>query len=217
MSREPRNIHLVRHGESQWNRERRVQGNCRGIALSEKGIEQARLLGQRLKRMHFDSVHCSSVERAVQTARIALGDDREIAFSEELREISFGDWEGKLVSEIGIEAPGEIENWFRKPSSVSINGAERYLDFHGRAVSAIGGIIDSTEGDVLIICHGGVICTWLTHILNMDPDDLWAFSLPNASITTVKLEFRPRLRLLGDSSHLTPDILGFDGMPSVSP
>jgi len=48
----------------------------------------------------------------------------------------------------------------------------------------------------------------------MDPDDLWSFSLPNTSVTTVMLEFRPRVRLFGDASHLDAATLGIDGMPS---
>ena len=77
------------------------------------------------------------------------------------------------------------------------------------------GLIDSTEGDILIITHGGIICAWMTHVLRMPPDDIWTFSLPNTSLTTVMLDFfRPRLRLLGDVSHLDGETLGFDGMPA---
>ncbi|MCK4235815.1 MAG: histidine phosphatase family protein, partial [Candidatus Krumholzibacteria bacterium] len=66
-----------------------------------------------------------------------------------------------------------------------------------------------------VVTHGGFICSYLTHLLNMDLDDLWCFSLPNASITTVVLDFRPRLRSFGDASHLREDAVGLDGMPSA--
>ncbi|MBN1164377.1 MAG: histidine phosphatase family protein [Candidatus Krumholzibacteriota bacterium] len=215
MNKEFRKIHLVRHGESTWNRERRVQSNRAPITLSPVGEEQARLLGERLETLPFDQVFCSDVDRAVQTARIALGDSYPIIFSPELREISFGEWEGMTVSEIRESSPGDLEKWFRHPSSVVIRGAEEYSAFHHRIVRAMEEIIDSTTGDLLVISHGGVICTWLTHILRMDPDDLWSFSLPNTSLTTIMLDFRPRIRLLGDSSHLRGKALGFDGMPSA--
>ncbi len=215
MTGSSRKIHMIRHGESCWNSERRVQKNSSGVVLSERGKKQARLLGLRLKTIHFDSVYSSDVERAAQTARTVLGDEYPIVFSNELREISFGEWEGRLVSEIDKEIPGVMERWFQAPSKVFIEGAEKYLDFHKRVIREIDRIVESTSGDLLIITHGGVICTWLTHILGMDPDDIWSFSLPNTSITTVMLEFRPRLRLLGDASHLAGDALGFDGMPST--
>jgi broad specificity phosphatase PhoE len=209
-----RRVNLVRHGESTWNSVRRVQGNHDEIHLSELGRAQAGLLGKRLRSMEFSSVFCSSAERAVETARIALGEDRHIEFIDELREISFGEWEGLLVDEVKDRYPGELERWFRTPSKVAIAGAEPFMEFHERACRTVDGIIGSTDGDILIVSHGGIICTWLTRILGMSPDDIWSFSLPNASLTSVVIDFRPRLRLLGDVSHLDGKTLGFDGMPS---
>ena len=214
MEKGPRKLHMVRHGESLWNSERRVQNNTDGIALSERGRRQAELLGARLKGMHFDMVFCSDVQRALETARIALGDGFPMTITSGLREIAFGEWEGMLVSEIEEKFPGAMSRWFEAPSKVEIKGAEKFLDFHERVVREIGGITESTSGDILMITHGGVICTYLTHILGMSPDDIWAFSLPNASVTTIMLEFRPRIRLLGDAHHLSGGSLGFDGMPS---
>ncbi|MBN2071024.1 MAG: histidine phosphatase family protein [Candidatus Krumholzibacteriota bacterium] len=209
-----RKVHLVRHGESKWNSERRVQKNTDGVPLSDRGRRQAQLLGARLETVPFDHVFCSDVQRAAETARIALGESYPIGFSSELREIALGAWEGRLVSEIEAETPGIMERWFKAPSTVEIDGAEKFFDFHRRVVDEVERITGSTSGDLLIISHGGVICTWLTYILGMDQDGLWSFSLPNASISTVMLEFRPRLRLLGDANHLTDGSLGFDGMPS---
>ena len=209
-----RRIDLVRHAESTWNSVRRVQGNHGEVHLSELGRAQAGLLGERLRSMEFSRIYCSSAERAVETARIALGDDRSIEFMDELREISFGEWEGLLVSEVKERYPGELELWFSAPSKVAIEDAEPFMEFHERASRTVDGIIDSSEGDILIVSHGGIICAWLTHILGMSPDDIWSFSLPNTSLTTVMIDFRPRLRLLGDVSHLDGKTLRFDGMPS---
>ena len=75
MKEELRRIHLVRHGESTWNAVRRVQGNHVDVHLSELGRAQAALLGDRLRRMEFASVYCSSKERARETALKALGED----------------------------------------------------------------------------------------------------------------------------------------------
>jgi broad specificity phosphatase PhoE len=214
MHAENRKIHLVRHGESTWNSVRRVQGNHDEVHLSDLGRAQAGMLGARLRSMEFAAVYCSSAERAVETARIALGEDRRIELLDDLREISFGKWEGLLVSEVKERYPGKLEQWFRSPSKVAIEGAEPYLEFHERACRTVDGIIESTSGDILIVTHGGIICAWLTHVLAMSPDDIWSFSLPNTALTTVMIDFRPRLRLLGDVSHLDGKTLGFDGMPS---
>ena len=79
MDRSIRKLYLVRHAESVWNKERRIQGTCNGIRLSETGRDQARLLGERLITMDFERVYCSSAERAVETARLALGDSKGAA------------------------------------------------------------------------------------------------------------------------------------------
>lgn len=213
--KEPR-LYLIRHGESDWNVQRRIQGNCSINGLSEVGRKQSELLGGRLAEMDFHSVFCSNVQRAVETAEIALGEDYQITFLDNLREISFGSWEGKLIEHIKEEFPGKIERWFNEPTTVSIEGGEDLVDFSERVLDTFAGITgEADSGNVLVITHGGVICTYLTGLLGMDLDDLWCFSLPNASITTISLEYRPRLRLFGDTSHLDGESLGFDGMPSV--
>lgn len=211
---ELRKIHLVRHGESTYNAVRRVQGNGDGILLSERGRRQAQMLGARLRAMSFERAWCSSAERAVETARLALGGDFPLEIRDDLREIGFGEWEGLLVEDIRERFPGELELWFRAPSSVTIAGAEPYERFYLRAVGAVEEIVSATAGDVLIVTHGGIICAWLTRVLGMSPDDIWSFSLPNASLTTVVMDFKPRLRLLGDVSHINGDARGFDGMPA---
>mgnify|MGYP001766657486 CR=1 FL=1 len=74
-------------------------------------------------------------------------------------------------------------------------------------------VSSSVPGDVAVVTHGGVICMYLTHVLGMHVDDLWTFSLPNASVTTVVLDFKPRLRSFGDTAHLENAAIGLDGMP----
>jgi broad specificity phosphatase PhoE len=139
-----------------------------------------------------------------------------VEYVEQLREFSFGSWEGKLIEQIKEEYPGKIEDWFSKPTSVFIEGAEDLTDFKDRVVGTLTGMIERVDsGNILVITHGGVICSYLTDILGMELDDLWSFSLPNASVTIISLEYRPRLRLFGDTSHLDGQSLGFDGMPSV--
>jgi probable phosphoglycerate mutase len=217
MSPEPRKLHLIRHAESIWNREQRVQGTCPGVPLSDTGRLQAVLLGKRFETLDFDRVYCSDAERAVETARIALGDDHPITFMSELQELSLGTWEGKLKSEISEEFPGALEQWYTRPADVEIEGGDDLRLFRTRTVAVMEQIIDSeASGNVLVITHGGVICTYLTHICNMDINDLWSFSLPNASITTVVIDFRPRLRAFGDTSHLSREAIGLDGIPSGS-
>ena len=98
---------------------------------------------------------------------------------------------------------------------MKLDGGEDLVAFRNRVVSFIDGIAVSPDGgDVAVITHGGVICIYMTHLLGMHVDDIWSFSLPNASITTVVLDFKPRLRSFGDTAHLDAAALGLDGMPA---
>ncbi len=215
MDSSQRKIYLVRHAESTWNSERRVQGTCLDVPLSPTGRMQAQLLGLRLRRLPVRTVYSSDAERAIETARCALGDGYRITMSAEIRELSLGEWEGRLIGDIRAETPQKLEAWYRNPSTVSLKGGEDLSAFRKRVVSYMERIIgDPDAGDVAVITHGGVICMYLTHLLNMNMDDLWSFSLPNASLTTVVLDFKPRLRSFGDTSHLDASALGLDGMPA---
>jgi broad specificity phosphatase PhoE len=210
----PRKIYLVRHAESAWNSERRVQGTALQVALSPTGRAQALLLGGRLRALPLEAVYSSDARRTLETARLALGEDFPVRISEEIRELSLGEWEGKLISDLRDEDPEKLEAWYRKPSTVRLERGEDLVRFRKRVVSFMDGKAASGAGDVAVITHGGVICIYLTHILGMHLDDLWSFSLPNASITTVVLDFKPRLRSFGDTSHLDASALGLDGMPA---
>ena len=215
MDRDKRKLYLVRHAESIWNAERKVQGTCPGILLSERGREQARLLGSRLRTIEAGAVYCSDAERAVETARLALGNGREIILMEELRELSLGAWEGRSIAELRAENPSMIERWYREPTRVRVNGAEDIFSFRDRIVGTIESIgRGDVGGDIIIVTHGGVICAYLTHILGMRLDDLWSFSLPNASITTILLDFKPRLRSFGDTVDTGGGAASSDGISS---
>ena len=210
-----RKLYLVRHAESLWNSERRVQGTCLDVPLSPVGRSQAGLLGRRLSALRVAAVYASDARRAMDTARLALGDGREIIVDPALRELSLGEWEGRLVADIRRETPERIEAWYRKPSSVTIAGADDLVSFRARAVETMERILAAhDEADVAVVTHGGFICSYLTWALGMSVDDIWSFSLPNASITTVVLDFKPRLRVFGDTAHLDAPSIGLDGMPS---
>ena len=103
MDRSMRKLYLVRHAESVWNKERRIQGTCKGVRLSETGKDQARLLGKRLKTMDFGGVYCSSAERVIETAQLALGEDYPVTIEKEIRELTLGVWEGRLIKELHDE------------------------------------------------------------------------------------------------------------------
>ena len=147
MSAEPSVIlWLVRHGETDWNAEGRFQG-WTDVPLNETGREQAEQLRELLSTSRFDGVWSSDLERAVETARIAIG---EPAVDRRLRELDFGDLEGSVWSELDTETRDGLKEFesFQSP------GGESAAVFV-RRVFAFLDELDS--GRHVVFAHGGVI------------------------------------------------------------
>lgn len=204
-------IHLIRHGETENNRRGHVQGWTES-PLSELGREQARRVGDRLRARKIDAVLSSPLGRAVETARIALGEDVHVELRAGLREMNLGAWEGKSAAELRKNHPGDVAMWFDRPSALRIEGAETIRAFRGRVRRTMDGICNEFAGQSLaVFAHGGVICAWLTAILGMKLDDIWRFKIRNGSFTRVIFPAgTPRIELLGEVSHL-------DGVERVVP
>jgi broad specificity phosphatase PhoE len=147
---------LVRHGETDWNRERRFQGHA-DTPLNEKGREQAHALAAELAGEQIDAVYTSDLSRARETAEIVaarLGAD--VVPLRELREIDVGDWEGLTWPEIEERFPEGAEAWH-------VNGAgweagETYEQLGERIVPALLRIAERHPSErILVVGHGGTI------------------------------------------------------------
>jgi broad specificity phosphatase PhoE len=195
---------LTRHGQTEWNADRRFQGHT-DVALSERGRAQAHALGRALRGRHVTAAYVSPMQRAVETAEIALA-DAGIPFTpiEELRELSLGEWEGCTVDEIRQREGDPYGAWLRAPLDCPPPGAEPLHDVRDRVVAAVDRIgAAHADGDALIIAHGGVISVYACHILGCSFNHLWRLRVDNCSLTVVK---PPRLVSLNDTRHLGPDL-----------
>jgi len=194
---------LIRHGESEWNRDGLIQG-FQDCDLSNLGHEQSQRLRERLDLEKVDVAYSSTSTRAKETGRISLGHRLDIEARPDLREINLGEWEGVEAAELKKRLPRETAMWFREPSKVRIKGAETLKAFRSRAAKEINRIRAAhPDAGIIIFTHGGVICTYLTHLLGLKLDDMWRFKIRNASITKVIFPMnQPRLEVLNDISHL---------------
>jgi broad specificity phosphatase PhoE len=196
-------LYLIRHAETESNREGRVQGFSES-ELSNLGREQARLLAGRLRDTNIQAAVSSPAGRAVATARIALDGSIPLDTREGIREMNLGVWEGRIAADIRESHPNEVKLWFERPSQVRIEGAETVQRFRRRVTRTMTSIReDHGDQTVAVITHGGVICAYLTSLLGMKLDDIWRFKIRNGSITRVLFPTnRPRIDLLGDVHHL---------------
>jgi broad specificity phosphatase PhoE len=181
-------LFLIRHGESTWNAEERLQGQL-DPPLSDRGREQALALVTKLDGLPPDRVVCSDLSRARETAEL-LG--VEVGrFDPRWREIDVGEWGGRTAAEIDAQSP-ELTNWRGGPRVAA--GGETWETFSARVAEAVDELV-AAGGPWLVICHGGCIRVAVAHVTGADPLSLG--SPPNASATVFELGARPRLLVYG--------------------
>lgn len=196
-------IFLVRHAESTWNRQKKIQGQ-KDPPLSKYGKREAKLVGKRFRELPFDAVYSSPQRRALETARSIVGSKADICIDEDLREICLGEWEGKTISQIRKIYGEGFERWVVRPDRLPIPGGEDFRAFVRRVKKALRKIEkDHPNSNVLMVGHGGVISTYVTVVLNIKPVDVWCVTVKNASVTIVEVkDGMRRLVIFNDISHL---------------
>ena len=201
MSETSTRITLVRHGETVWNREMRLQGS-KDIPLSEAGLLQAARAASRLQGEAHHIVHSSDLQRAHKTAAMiaaALGVDHEVHV--DLRERSFGDLEGLTREEISARYPSFWEPGHQPDPALNV---ETFEQLRERALRIVAEIAERHAGqNVLIVSHGGFINAFL-HKISDGKMGSGVSKLGNTSITRIVREEDGSWTILGvgDTAHL---------------
>ena len=167
-------LHLIRHGQTDWNEKRRVQGQS-DSRLTQLGEEQAVELGQRIQLVEFDKAFCSSSLRTRQTAANLFPDSRvEIEYLDNLREIFLGPWEGALYNEIEEQEPDSFRHFWEEPHLFDVEGAESFYELQNRAVAVVEKIAElHLDQQIAVVSHGALIKTILCHVENLPMSALW--------------------------------------------
>ena len=191
---------LVRHGETEWNRTGRYQGQS-DIELNTTGLWQAERLRDRLAGQKIDAIYSSDLRRALCTARIiASRHDLAVIPCQELREIDFGKIEGMTFNEIQRHYPA----WSGMSSDLSIPGGESLSQLASRVELFISKVSQhSTDESILIVAHSGPLHILVCALLGIGIEHWLRIRLNAASITVVEgYPSTPRLSLLNDTCHL---------------
>jgi probable phosphoglycerate mutase len=191
---------LIRHGETDWNVEGRMQGQ-KDRPLNARGRRQAELTGE-FVRTNFqpEIVWSSDLARCVSTAE-AL--EYEFQTSELLREINYGTLEGKTWAETSAEEQAESAKYMSDPYH-QMAGGESRADLMERAAGFMKeSEITKLDGDVVIVGHGAALSGMLAHLLDLPPHACYKFQLENASVTTLNITPElTRLASLSIAAHL---------------
>jgi alpha-ribazole phosphatase len=200
-------ITLIRHGESIWNGERRIQGN-QDPPLSPRGRKQAALLSARLGAhlpQRAAALYASPLRRAMETAEIvAAAVSLPVMTESGLREMALGSWEGRTVPEIRNETPGAYEAWLRDPQAHPAPGGERLEAFAARVIAAFERLRGIHPGaDLILVSHGGPIKALLCHILGLEVRSLFRIKQDNTALSAIQVDGETRrVVLLNDTCHL---------------
>ncbi len=201
-------LYLVRHGETKWNAEGRLQGHV-DVGLSEKGQRQAQAVARRLSGVIFDAAYSSDLSRTAETARIILAQQKiTLNAIPQLRERHYGVFEGLTVAERKARHPDMFAASVTNDLDFAPTDGETLVQVGARMAVFVADLRERhLEETVLIAGHGGSLRCALTALLGLPLEALWRLFLDNCSLSIV--DTYPEsdgvgavLRLFNDTSHL---------------
>lgn len=193
---------LIRHGETDWNKERRVQG-LSDIDLSETGLHHARELALSLRDRSFRAIYSSPLIRAHKTAQIINQYHNAPLYLEAgLMEMDQGDFEGLSYQELMACEKEFLRKWISDPASVKMPHGESFTELQQRAWKVIEGVIAKSD-DALIVSHNFTIASILCKIKNISLKEFRSVHVDTASQTVVRIQNGYAVvELHNDRSHM---------------
>ncbi|HET8679229.1 MAG TPA: histidine phosphatase family protein [bacterium] len=200
-------IYLIRHAETTWNVEGRLQGMLHA-PLTERGVRQARYLVEALRSVPLAALYSSPLARAQATARPlsdAFGLPLQIV--DDLREMNHGEWDGLLVDEVAAADGERLRAWRNSPTEVRFPGGECLADVHTRAMRAFDALRTRHRRETIaVVAHGGVNRAILLALQGAPLGDFWQIRQDNGCMNIIQVdEGRSRVVALNDTRHLAAD------------
>ena len=186
-------IYLFRHGETEWNKDRRLQGQS-DVPLNAFGRELAEETARALERegVVFDRAFSSPLSRALETARILTGRNISLETDRRLMEMNFGAYEGSAFDPPKKDPAHPLHDFLCRPEAyVPAAGAESFGEVMARARNFLEEKILPLEGScgtVLVAAHGAFNRCLLGTVRNMPLEDFWKVGLPNCAVSILSME-----------------------------
>lgn len=195
---------LVRHGQTDWNRDRIFRGRA-DVPLNAVGREEASRIGAALQGVNLDAAYSSPLSRAMETARSILEAHRkkpQIAHG--LIDIDYGAWQGMPLTEVQEQYPELYQRWREKPHEVAFPGGERLDEVRERALKVLKRICGRHPGKtVLIVSHRVVNKVLLCAVLDLGNEHFWNLKQENCALNLFDYsEEGFAIHLLNDTCHL---------------
>ncbi len=197
------NLTLIRHGETDWNKARRIQGHI-DIGLNIFGLQQAHSCSKHLANEDFDKVFSSPLSRAYKTAEIISSKKKyTVSLHDDLQEINMGKWQGLVWSEIR-RIHADLYTEFERVGDFSkVYKGESFQELQDRAVNFLNYLVESPYENVLAVSHGGLIKVLVCYVLGLELSKRTRFNIDNLSITRLTyFDDKWTLMSLNESSYL---------------
>ena len=203
---EPTRIFLLRHGQTAWNAEQRMQGQL-DVPLDATGLWQAERVASALQGEPLAAIYCSDLQRTHQTAApLAAAQGLALLSEPGLRERHFGEFQGHSYAEIEQRWPLQVQRWRQRDPDWGPLGGETLSAFYDRSVQTVLRVVAAHAGrNIALVAHGGVLdCVYraATHLALQAPR---TWQLNNATVN--RLLWTPQgLAIVGwnDAQHLEP-------------
>ncbi|NDJ19632.1 histidine phosphatase family protein [Myxacorys almedinensis] len=206
---------LVRHGESSYNAERRVQGHCDLSSLTDKGEAMATQVATALQELTFDAVYSSPLQRAKRTAEIILSGlttPPPLQTTDDLKEISLPLWEGLPFTEVEAKYPDEFQDWKDQPHKLKMtlpDGTEFFpiaalFEQARRFWQTL--LSDHAGQSILVVAHSGINRSLIYSAISLQPEHYHRFQISNCGISILnfagELGQPVQIESLNMTSHL---------------
>ncbi|NES00488.1 MAG: histidine phosphatase family protein, partial [Symploca sp. SIO1B1] len=209
---------LVRHGETEWNRASRFQGQI-DIPLNENGRQQGEKAAEFLKEVPIDFAVSSPMQRPKETAEIILQPHSNVPLElqDALKEISHGLWEGKLEAEINEEYADLLLRWKEAPETVQMPEGENLQQVWERAVACWDEMVKSAADPStelktgLVVAHDAINKLILCYILGLGSESFWGIKQGNGAVSVIDYpkggDKLPILQAMNITTHLSGGVL----------
>lgn len=198
-------LYIVRHGETEWNKENRSQGSGNDIPLSDIGRAQAYLAAKRLMNESIDLFYSSTLKRASKTAEIiAEKHGKTVEKCSEFMEFKMGCWEGLTFNDIIAKYPDVYTVWRESPHLAKIPDGETLVELKERSVKKLLEIVRNNEDkNILLVSHGITTKVIICALMGIDISNLHKIRQDNTAVNI--FEYRDgsfQTQLLNDTCHL---------------
>nr|WP_198044848.1 histidine phosphatase family protein [Lysinibacillus timonensis] len=182
-------IYFVRHGETEWNNEGRLQGWL-DSPLTIQGRASANMLAENLRNIKFKAVYSSPSGRAIETAKMITKKQMGIQLDPRLQEIHLGEWQGRLISDILLEDQERYFAYTSAPKTYEPCGGETFKEVSERISAFIKECLTvHTEGSLLVVTHAVAIRCMLLSVLHSSIEQIWDIDeISGTSVTKLNVE-----------------------------